>query len=289
VQCSESSDDPAFERLSLEQLEDYIQHRTDAAHRGVAALLARNHSTAYHLGAGQAGQEFHTQTTDRLGLEELDPLVYHVRFNLDRVFGRMDKELISIIDDGIRNGTPYRTIWQTVADTIHRGWGQTILFDSAGTTRRLVDVTPAGNLSWYNKRIRNSLTLSADTYAETLARTSMKQAYTTGHFQRYRKAGMKGWVYISVADERTRPRHLALHGRVFRFGTPEEEEMAKTVMAEHNCQCRPKAWFGDARFDTDPATYADERIRWTTQALSENSTPETAEYLTGILHHAQAE
>ena len=255
-----------YEEEILAALIGYITQRTDQAKQNLVSVLSKLISTSYYMGGDRAAKEIGHQGP--LGLAGLDPVMERLGTSLDTTFGSMSGELTDIIKGGIRNGWSYDHVQQSLAEKLRGGWGDSIKFDSTGTVRKIVTVGPDGKLSWGKKTITQSVTLPTDVYADTLARTSMKQAYTAGHFAQYEDAGYEGWVYLSVADERTRPRHLALHGRVFLFGTS-EEEMARKVMEEHNCRCRPKAWFNNVKWDRPESAYAAERKDWSTKTFDE--------------------
>ena len=280
---SESTTAP--ELLVLDNLLQFIEYHVDAVKSKLVSSLARDLTIAYHLGGKKAGKEI--GVSGPLGLQGLEPIYARLGPILDKTFGSMGAELTNIIKAGLKNGSSYATVQKQLADKIRSGWGHYITFDNTGESRKVVRVSPSGKLSFVDATVTRPVTLSAETYADTLGRTAMKQAYAAGHFQRYQENGYKGWVYLSVCDERTRPWHLALHGRVFLFGSP-EEAMAKQVMSEYNCRCRPAAWFDNASIDTPPSTYAAERKDWAEQALTENPTPPNAEYLQQVIQHSEA-
>jgi len=254
------------EDAALKALIEYIEQRTDTAKQNLGSVLSQLITTSYLIGGDKAAREIGHRGP--LGLQGLDSVVEKLGTHLDSTFGNLSGELTGIIRGGMQNGWSYDHVQQALADKIKAGWGKTITFKSMGQVRDSVQVNPDGTMKWIKTTIERPVTLTADTYAETLARTSMKQAYVAGHWTRYQDAGYPGWVYVSVADERTRPRHLALHGQVFLFGTP-EEAMARSVMAEYNCRCRPKAYFDDSKLDRPDDEYATERKDWSTQTFDE--------------------
>ncbi|GHD63831.1 phage head morphogenesis protein [Jeongeupia chitinilytica] len=57
---------------------------------------------------------------------------------------------------------------------------------------------------------------------ETIFRTNMQSAYSAGRFQA-QQANVEFrpmWEYVAILDNRTRPAHRSLHGRVFRYDDP---------------------------------------------------------------------
>lgn len=254
------------EKEMLRALAAFIETRSDAAREEVVSIFSKLVAVAYVAGGKAAAKQ--VKHVEPLGLTGLDPVLDRLALTLNKTFDSLSGELTWIINQGIKNRKTYTQVARELTAAIRGGWGNTITFDRVGKVRRYVHVNPDGTLRWAEKTISRKITLPADTYANTLSRTNMKAAYARGHLQRYKESGRKGWVYLSVADERSRPHHIALHGRVFIFGT-EEEEMALEIMEEPNCRCRPKAWFDDPDLDDDPALYEQERKGWAQKAIDE--------------------
>lgn len=279
---SESSIPPAF---ALDSLLQYVQQRMDTTKRNLISSISRDLVTAYHMGGGRAVKQLGPGHRGPMDLQGLNPIVDKLSVHLDETFGSMGAELTDIIKQGLRDGWTYEKVQQALAEKIQSGWGKEITFDSVGQVRRTVQVAPNGALSWTETTISRPVTLPADAYAETLARTTMKQAYAAGHFDQYENAGRTGWRYLSVADERTRPHHLALHGRVFIIGTP-EEEMARQVMSEYNCRCRPVPWFDDPAADTADSVFTEQRQQWAQQAIDEDPEGPNTDYLQQVIRNS---
>lgn len=57
---------------------------------------------------------------------------------------------------------------------------------------------------------------------ETIFRTNMQSAYMAGRYQEQLANAEERpwWEYVAVMDSRTRPKHAAMHGRVFRYDDP---------------------------------------------------------------------
>ncbi|MBN2734737.1 MAG: minor capsid protein [Methanomicrobiaceae archaeon] len=258
--------DFSVEEEVLQALRNYIEQRTAEAKSNLISLLSQQITVAYLEGAARAATE--VGDYEPVGLAGLDPVIESLAPRLDEAFGNLSGELTGIIDSGIRKNTSYIEVQRELQKVLKSGWGNTITFDSVGKTRRYVHVNPDGSLKWKEKVIKKKITLPTETYADTLSRTQMKSAFAYGHQQKYIESGREGWVYLCVSDERSRPHHVALHGRVFIFGT-EESDMALEVMKDYNCRCRQKAWFNDSKLDKDPSVYEKQRKEWAKKALEE--------------------
>ncbi|XYX40840.1 phage head morphogenesis protein [Candidatus Erwinia dacicola] len=72
---------------------------------------------------------------------------------------------------------------------------------------------------------------------DTIFRTNIQSAYAAGRYQQQMSnvADRPYWQYNAVMDNRTRPTHSALNGRIFagttRYGRPSTHRMATTAAA----------------------------------------------------------
>lgn len=270
----------------LNALTEWIIARSGSAKNSVIEVLAKYLTVAYDIGGDTAGAEIGIKT--QVSLDGLDNVIDKLGPVLDETFGNLSKELTDIIDQGIKNNLTYKEVRAQLIEKLNAGWGTTVSFTRAGQVRKYIDIAPNGSMQWNTRTITRNVTMNIETYANTLARSNIKAAWAEGHRQKYKESGYKGWVFMSVADERTRPHHLALHGKVFIFGT-DEEAMALDVMKEPNCRCRPKAWFDDPDLDTPEETYIKERTTWAKKILGDfPEDSENARFLQQLIQQATA-
>jgi len=135
-----------------------------------------------------------------------------------------------------------------------------VVIDHTGQTRRIAQVGRDGSLRWFDKPITKSYTTSIENYSDMLSRTVVHGAYVKGRSVTYQASGLNKWRYMAMMDERTRPDHAALHGQIFKYGTP-ESEMAESIMQEPNCRCRQIAFFDDPELDSPQDIFEEEKIR----------------------------
>jgi len=76
---------------------------------------------------------------------------------------------------------------------------------------------------------------------DTVYRTNLQSAYMAGRYEQMRevKDDFPYWQYIAVLDNRTRPAHSALHGKVIRSDDPFWLESYPPN--GYNCRCRIRA------------------------------------------------
>ena len=214
-----------------------------------------------------------------IGVQGLDSVINELAPVLEDTFGFLAKELTDVTGEGIRNNLSYWQIKEQLQEKL-KTFGDRITFQRAGKYREVVKVSPSGKLRLVRKKIKRNITISTEKYADMLARTATKKAYALGHIEAYKAGNIRKWRYTAVADERTRPHHLALHGKVFEVGS-HDEQLALKVMGEPNCRCRPVPFFDDPKYDTPDYVYEQEKKEWATKALDEikNRESKKAKYL----------
>jgi len=173
---------------------------------------------------------------------------------LEDTFGFLAKDLTDVIEEGIKNNLSYWQIKQQLQEKL-KTFGDRIPFQRAGKYREVVEVSPTGKLRLVRKKIKRNITISTEKYADM-------------HIEGYKAGGIRKWRYSAVADERTRPHHLALHGKIFEVGS-QDEQLALKVMGEPNCRCRPIPFFDDPKLDTPSEVYEREKQEWAKQTYEE--------------------
>ena len=142
-------------------------------------------------------------------------------------------------------------------DAIFDGSEQVVI-DRTGQTRKVIEVTKTGKLKEVDKVITKPYVTNTQAYADMLSQTAIHAAFEEGRASEYQRMGFKKWRYISVCDERSRPDHCALTGRVFEYGTT-ESDMALQLMHSPNCRCRSVAYFNDPSLDTRESFYDEQK------------------------------
>ncbi|MCZ9312481.1 MAG: phage minor head protein [Methanocorpusculum sp.] len=273
----------------LRQLQAYIEGRVTERKEEFVRRLAAQMAAAFAAGYVFAGKQLLDPSQSMvLGTEQLEPVIAELGPVLDETFAALSGELTGIIEQGIRTGSSYEQVIAQLKTKIQTDWGDRISFHRRGQTRRYVAVQPDGSLKWATKTITKNVTMPVDAYAMVLARTNMKRAYARGHLSRYAQAGCPGWVYQAVHDEVTRPHHLALHGKVIRYGS-REEELALQVMGEPNCRCRPRPWFDDPSYDIAPEKLQEEKREMATQRMEIDLVNRLAVYDPVLAAHPRSE
>lgn len=264
------------EEEAIRVLQQLIIAKTAEARKRAVQTLAKHITISYYLGAEKAIDQLKLpiQPTS-IGIQGLDAVINELSPILEETFGFLARDLTSVIEEGVKNNLSYQQIKQQLQEKL-KTFGNRIPFQRAGKYREVVEVSPTGKLRLVRKKIKRNISISTEKYADMLARTSVKKAYALGHIEGYKAGGVSKWIYTAVADERTRPHHLALHGKVFEIGS-QEEQLALKVMGEPNCRCRPVPFF-DPRFDI----YEREKQEWAAKALDEIYLDAGARYVASI-------
>ena len=246
----------------------FIEARTQETADRVASLMASHAAWAYEGGAEQAFKHLGLRIRDSpVPTARLEPVMEQAAAEISGTFGSIANGLLEDLHDGIERGRSYPEIRTALTRRLDGYFKDGIPFENKGKWRREIKVAPNGKMTVSKHRIKRNITISPENYADILTKTTAKRAYAQGHIAGYESAGIKAWRYACVADERTRLRHLAMHGRIFVIGSP-DEALALEVMGEPRCRCRPVPYYGDPNLDTPEEVYKTERIRWAKEAAA---------------------
>lgn len=205
----------------------------------------------------------------RVGLQmgipglQVDPLLTESSINAavesmsrrtGQIWDQMDAAIINTITQGIKEGKSYDGVTADVDDLIRNGFGEKVHFDNRGKTVRDVKISPDGSMEWHEHTIKQPKTMTTEDYADDIARTVVHESWNDAKDDQFKSLDIPGWIYTAVLDGATRPTHLALHGKVIKYGT-EDEKMAIKVQSDYRCRCTRIPWYDDPDFDDDPAKY----------------------------------
>lgn len=129
-----------------------------------------------------------------------------------------------------------------------------ITINHVGQVRQVVGVDKHGNLYQTEKIIQQPYTTTPEAYADMVSRTASHRALERGRADAMNKIGFDKFRYISACDERSRPAHCALSGKVFEYGT-DQAEMALSLLGEPNCRCSTVAFFSDPDLDSPESKF----------------------------------
>lgn len=130
---------------------------------------------------------------------------------------------------------------------------ENITINHVGQRRTVLNVDKHGNLYQTEKVIQQPYTTTPEAYADMLSRTASHRALERGRADALGKMFGK-WRFAGGADERSRPWHTALLGKVYEYGTP-ESDMALSILGEPNCRHTAIAYFDDPDLDTPQEFY----------------------------------
>lgn len=252
----------------LLDLSQIIETIIDAMTKRQADILARRLSAAFVLGTRAKPRLISSITitstrkiTDlqRRAVRKLttQQLGYITEFNQ-----ALGKQLTDKTRDLVGQGKGYADIRQEMMPYIEKTFGSdgTVTIDRIGQTRTVIEVSKDGSLSRVEKVITQKYTTNTEAYADMLSRTSVKSAYEKGRAEGYKNDGYTKWRFVGPMDDRARPWHTALIGRVFEYDT-EESNMALEVLCEPNCRHRAVPFFDDPGLDTPAKVFEDQKAK----------------------------
>lgn len=223
---------------------------------------------------------------------DVDPLLTQTSINTaaksmsartGQIWDQMDQQISDTLLAAIKSGKSYDDTMAAVNQLLTGSWGETVDFDNVGNTRHRVKVLPDGTMQWEEHKITRKAHFATDAYADNISRTVVHESWNAAHHDQQRSIGLTKWVYHAVNDAATRPEHLALHGKVIRYDSP-EDAMAQAVMEEPNCRCRAGPYWDDPEFDTDPDIYDRQTVRAAEKARDEvEDDSEQAAYMDRVI------
>ena len=226
-------------------------------------VLAKRLAAAFVLGTNITGEKkpitpkIDISNMQKNAIKELTAIQmgYITEFN-----EALEQALKKEIETAVAEGKTYADVKKLLKPRIKELFSKNgqVVIDRVGQTRRVVHVARDGSLRWIDKPITKRYITNIDNYCDMLSRTVMHGAYVKGRSVAYQSSGLEKWRYMAVMDERTRPSHAALHGRVFQYGT-EDSEMAENKMLEPNCRCTATAFFDDPSLDTPQSVFEEEQ------------------------------
>jgi SPP1 gp7 family putative phage head morphogenesis protein len=127
------------------------------------------------------------------------------------------------IDRAVQDGTTLRDFRKQLEPRLRaRGWWGKAVMEQPDGTAALVQLGSVRRL-------------------ETIYRTNLQSAYMAGRYADFKaNAANRPWLqYVAVMDERTRPTHAALNGKIFRHDDPIWDDFYPPN--GYNCRCRVRA------------------------------------------------
>ncbi|MCL2524600.1 MAG: phage minor head protein [Betaproteobacteria bacterium] len=108
-------------------------------------------------------------------------------------------------------------------------------------------------LGWWGKDAETGAQLGSNSRLRTIFRANVQSAYMAGHYKAFAENvdHRPWWQYIAILDNRTRPEHEALNGKVYRWDDP----IWKIIWPPNgfNCRCRVRA-LNDANLEREGIT-----------------------------------
>lgn len=240
-----------------DQLIEQLKKSIAALTASQADALARQLSATFVLGYRKSGSKTDISDLQRNAIKNLskEQLGYIAEFNQ-----ALGKQLEGRVKELIAEGKGYADIRREMKPFIQEIFGPdgAVTIDRTGQTRQIIQVLSDGSLQRVEKTITQPYSASIDTYSDLLSRTATHAVYEKGRAWGYKSQGFKKWRLVGPADERARPWHVALLGRVFEYGT-EESDMALEVLSEPNCRHRAIVFFDDPKLDTPEEFFTNQK------------------------------
>ena len=286
--CRQFEQKPPYKTISeiISDISGIRAHYTSEITREYLELFGKTYTDGYLEASKElAGAKRITPAAPDAS-KALESALPKILSRMSNIYPAVFPQLDELLKDALERNMSYEEVSGAVERILKNHNGNTLKFQSAGKLVNEVKVSPEGRLTRSSRLIKQNRTMSTKAYSALFARTVYKGCRVAGKIDAYSKTkGVKGWVYNCVSDERSRPQHIALHGRHFVYGT-EESDMALEVMQDYNCRCRPAAWFDDPELDTPEDEYATERSRIAFNSRIESTSQESNDYLTKVLENS---
>lgn len=206
-----------------------------------AGVLSMNIASYYKAGNDDVKKSTLTKT-QLATISKISAEHFGYMSEFDKALGETLKENVKSILE--REGG-YNDVKEEIlkhVDDVFSG-NDTITINHVGQRRTVLNVDKDGNIYQTEKVIQQPYTTTPEAYADMVSRTASHRALERGRADAMNKMGFDKFRYISACDERSRPAHCALSGKVFEYGT-DQAEMALSLLGEPNCRCSTIAFFG---------------------------------------------
>lgn len=125
---------------------------------------------------------------------------------------------------------------------------ESIVIDNVGKERKEIYVDEDLKLSEVTKTVENPFYSSVPAYASLMGAIVAHTAYEKGREMYNRGRGYDSWIFVGPADERARPWHVALLGKVFKYDTV-QSNYAEQCLSEPRCRHRREVFWNDPEKD----------------------------------------
>lgn len=136
--------------------------------------------------------------------------------------GEALQDIRDALDEALANGTSFDDFLKNLRPQLKaKGWWGTVADPETG------EILPGRAMTPHRLR--------------TVFQTNMQSAYMAGRYKAQLENADRRpyWQYVAILDHRTRPRHRALNGRIFRYDDPAWGAIYPPN--GYNCRCRVKA------------------------------------------------
>jgi hypothetical protein len=134
------------------------------------------------------------------------------------------------------------------AEDIFKG-SEHVVIDNRGKMRTVLKVGKDGTIRTVEKTIERPYVTNVRAYSDMVGRTATHTAWEQGRASEYQRLGFNKFRIVGPVDERSRPDHVAVIGKVFEYGT-QQGEYALSLLEEPNCRHRQVPFFDDPELDT---------------------------------------